>query len=136
MEFLERFFNLKKNGTTVRTEVLAGITTFAYNSSLGADINSKQLYVQTKGLVESDLTKLDFDHLSIVRPSLLVGKARPKFRIGEWMLIKLMMIFNPVIPKKYRSIKTKKVAKALCKLSTKPSEKLSILESDQLQNFL
>jgi AGZA family xanthine/uracil permease-like MFS transporter len=43
MEFLERFFNLKKNGTTVRTEILAGITTFmtmAYILAVNPDIMS------------------------------------------------------------------------------------------------
>lgn len=41
MEFLERFFNLKNNGTTIRTEVLAGITTFmtmAYILAVNPDI--------------------------------------------------------------------------------------------------
>jgi xanthine/uracil/vitamin C permease (AzgA family) len=28
MQFLERYFKLKDNGTTVRTELLAGLTTF------------------------------------------------------------------------------------------------------------
>lgn len=43
MEFLERFFNLKNNGTTIRTEVLAGITTFmtmAYILAVNPDIMS------------------------------------------------------------------------------------------------
>jgi AGZA family xanthine/uracil permease-like MFS transporter len=43
MEFLERFFKLKENGTTVRTEILAGITTFmtmAYILAVNPDILS------------------------------------------------------------------------------------------------
>jgi len=43
MEFLEKFFKLKENGTTVRTEVLAGITTFmtmAYILAVNPDILS------------------------------------------------------------------------------------------------
>ena len=43
MEFLEKFFKLKENGTTVRTEVIAGITTFmtmAYILAVNPDILS------------------------------------------------------------------------------------------------
>lgn len=43
MEFLERFFKLKENGTTIRTEILAGITTFmtmAYILAVNPDILS------------------------------------------------------------------------------------------------
>ncbi|BCE03501.1 hypothetical protein [Marinicellulosiphila megalodicopiae] len=114
----------------------ANISIFAYNSSLGANINSKQLYVQTKGLVEFDLTQLDFNYLSIVRPSLLVGKSRPEFRFGEWLAIHFTLLCNPLLPKKYQSIKTMTVAKALCHLVMTPSKKVVILESDNLQNFL
>jgi len=115
----------------------SGIENFNYNSSVGANINSKQLYIHTKALVEKELTELNFDNLTIVRPSLLSGKARPEFRLGEWISIQLTKVLNPIIPKKYRSIKTKQVAKVLCAYAVKNSTtQLTILESDELQDFI
>ena len=115
-----------------------GIKRFAYNSSIGANIASKQLYIQTKALVEKELSELNFENLTIVRPSLLSGKTRPEFRLGEWVSIQLTRILNPVIPKKYRSIKTQQVAKVLCAYTTSTllNDKHIILESDQLQDFI
>jgi len=89
-------------------------------------------------LVEKDLTQLNFKKLVIVRPSLLIGNARPDFRLFEWVSIQLTKLINPILPKKYRSIKTKQVAKVLCAYATTPSltdQKKTVLESNQLQNF-
>ena len=116
----------------------AKVPYFSYNSSIGANIKSKQLYVHTKALVEKELTELNFEKLTIVRPSLLSGNSRPEFRLGEWISIQITKIINPILPKKYRSIKTKQVAKVLCAYTTTSitSEPLTILESDQLQDFI
>ncbi|MCJ8314132.1 MAG: NAD(P)H-binding protein [Saccharospirillaceae bacterium] len=114
------------------------VKSFAYNSSIGANIHSKQLYIYTKALVEKELTDLNFEKLTIVRPSLLSGQSRPEFRLGEWISIQLTKVLNPIIPKKYRSIKTQQVAKVLCAYSTQAINNTNqiILESDQLQDFI
>ncbi|MFP3427259.1 hypothetical protein R0J88_19765, partial [Pseudoalteromonas sp. SIMBA_162] len=58
---------------------------------------------------------LDLPQLSIVRPSLLVGK-RNEFRFGEKMGETILKILNPVFIgplKKFRSIEAKQVALAM-----------------------
>ncbi|RYZ61653.1 MAG: NAD-dependent epimerase/dehydratase family protein, partial [Proteobacteria bacterium] len=49
----------------------AGAHTFVLVSSLGADPKSRVFYNRIKGDVEAELAKLGFQHLVIVRPSVL-----------------------------------------------------------------
>ena len=41
MQFLERYFKLKDNGTNVRTELLAGLTTFQKEITMPVISNTK-----------------------------------------------------------------------------------------------
>ncbi|MDO7674189.1 MAG: NAD(P)H-binding protein [Reinekea forsetii] len=60
----------------------AGYRRFVVVSSLGADADSGNFYLATKGRMEAALVALQFDSLTIVQPSLLLGK-RSTFRLGE-----------------------------------------------------
>ncbi|QQR80307.1 MAG: NAD(P)H-binding protein [Deltaproteobacteria bacterium] len=51
-----------------------GITTFGVISSIGASINALSFYLKIKAEMEESLQKLSFDHLVILRPSLLLGE--------------------------------------------------------------
>jgi len=62
-----------------------GIKRFAAISSLGANAESGNFYLQVKGQLERALLALDFEQLILVRPSLLLGERkqlRPAERIG------------------------------------------------------
>ena len=84
-------------------------------SSVGADSNSNNFYLKTKGQIEDAILGLKFEYTRIYRPSLLIGN-RPETRLLE----KLGQIISPLLNnfllgnmKKYRSIDAKRVAKSM-----------------------
>jgi uncharacterized protein YbjT (DUF2867 family) len=90
-----------------------GTPTFALNSSLGANAGSGNLYLRTKGETEDDLLALGFASLTFVRPSLLDGGPRPDTRPGEAVGLCLFRLARPLIPARYRAVRTEAVALAL-----------------------
>ena len=91
----------------------AGTPTFALNSSLGASAGSGNLYLRTKGETEDSLAALGFASLTLVRPSLMDGGPRPDFRLGEAVGLWLFRLARPLIPARYRAVRTEVVARAL-----------------------
>ena len=84
-------------------------------SSVGANENSSQFYLQTKGKLEQSLIRLSFDKLHIFRPSLLLGH-RDEKRSGEDMgkiFMKIFGIFCIGPLKKFKAISAKKVSKSM-----------------------
>ena len=82
-------------------------------SSVGADSNSNNFYLKTKGQIEDAILGLRFEFTRIYRPSLLIGE-RSETRLLE----KLGQIISPLLNnfllgniKKYRSIDASKVAR-------------------------
>ena len=59
------------------------VNCFLYISSLGSNPNTNNTYLKNKGEVEEKLKGLNFKQLTIVKPSILLGK-RSKFRLGEF----------------------------------------------------
>ena len=123
------------------TALMNNVENFAVISSIGADAKSRNFYLRTKGEMEQAVLKLKFEHLIIVRPSLLTGP-RKQFRFGEIMAKVFMTVFNPVLLgklRKYRSIKAQTVARAMIGLTLIPRNK-PVFESDELetaaQNFV
>lgn len=82
-------------------------------SAPGADSNSKLFYNRLKGDFDRDVSKLGFDKLRIIQPSLLTGD-RPEPRAGEKIgeVLSKLFLWIPGI-KKYRPISGKKVAQAM-----------------------
>jgi uncharacterized protein YbjT (DUF2867 family) len=78
-----------------------GATRFALVSSLGADPRSRFAYTRSKGELESELAKLGFASLTIVRPSMLVGH-RENERPNEGTITALFRWLGPVLPRKWR----------------------------------
>jgi uncharacterized protein YbjT (DUF2867 family) len=60
-----------------------GVNSFHVISSLGADAESNNFYLATKGKTEQALAALVFPALFIYRPSLLYSAKRKEFRLGE-----------------------------------------------------
>jgi uncharacterized protein YbjT (DUF2867 family) len=84
-------------------------------SSIGADIDSSNFYLHTKGETEQDIQKLGFLRLGIFRPSLLLGN-RNESRFGERFAKGVYPLFNWLLQgnmKKYRAIHASDVAKAM-----------------------
>jgi uncharacterized protein YbjT (DUF2867 family) len=111
-----------------------GVKSFTVVSSLGADAQSKNFYLNTKGIMEADLIKIGFENLHILRPSLLLGK-RNEFRLGEKIAMAFMKVFSSFFIgslKKYKGISAEMVANAMIILSKRANKAVAIYENDAL----
>lgn len=90
----------------------AGVRSFVLISSSGADAKSKSPYLKMKGELEEMLQTLDFEKMTIIRPSLLIGK-REELRIGESIGAFVLSVIC-LLPgfKRFKPISAKQVAKA------------------------
>lgn len=89
-----------------------GATRFALISSLGADPRSPFAYTRRKGELESELKKLGFTSLTIVRPSVLDGH-RERERRDERMAGIILRTLAPVLPRRLRVSPASAVSAAL-----------------------
>ena len=95
------------------------VNSFVFVSSGYADPNSSGDYLKFKGLVEEELKRLSFNKLGIMRPSFLIGDRKEK-RLGEKLGIFVFKLLSPLFLgplKKMKPIQSKKVAKAMIKIS-------------------
>jgi uncharacterized protein YbjT (DUF2867 family) len=106
-------------------------------SSLGADHNSSNFYLRTKGEMEEATKKSGVNSIGIFRPSLLLG-ARNEFRFGETMGKTVMKLINPLLfgcLKKYRGIEAADVAKAMIAAAREHKSGANIYQSDEIQKI-
>lgn len=85
---------------------------FGLVSSVGADSKSKNFYLNLKGQIEEAILSKNISSINIFRPSMLIGQ-RKEFRILEKISEILLKPFTFLMPKKYRPIEAKDVAKAM-----------------------
>ena len=108
-----------------------GIEKLILVSSSGADNKSKSFYLNLKGKIEKYVTDINLKSVSILRPSLLLGKRNEK-RYGE----KLAQIIIPKIsffmPSKYKAINAESVAKAMLQLTNKESKGVKIFHYKEI----
>jgi uncharacterized protein YbjT (DUF2867 family) len=105
-------------------------------SSLGADSNSSNFYLRTKGEMEEAVKKSGVNTIGVFRPSLLFG-ARKEFRFGEILGKGVMKLINPLLHgslKKYRGIEASDVARAMA-AAAKNKTGTSIYQSDEIQKI-
>ncbi len=84
-------------------------------SAIGADPDSGNFYLRTKGELEQALSKLPFMALHIFRPSLLLGP-RQEFRLGEAVMTPVARLLQYAMVgglTKYRPIAAETVARAM-----------------------
>jgi len=89
-----------------------GATKISLISSVGANPYANNFYLRTKGEVEEEIKKIDFQVINIFRPSLLLGRrdeSRFLEKVGQNLssFINLFLI-GPL--RKYRSVKASNVA--------------------------
>jgi uncharacterized protein YbjT (DUF2867 family) len=110
---------------------------FLIITSLGADANSSNFYLKTKGEIQDFLKNCAFESISILQPSLLLGN-RTEFRLGEKMGVYLMKLFSFLFIgnlKKYKAIQSEAVAKAMFIIAQKNYKGFQIIESDSIQEI-
>ncbi|MEI7595353.1 MAG: oxidoreductase [Bacteroidota bacterium] len=103
-------------------------------SSIGANKNSRNKYLQMKGEMEIEISKRKIDAIIIFRPSILLGN-RDERRLGESFakfIIKLFsfLMIGPL--KKYKGISAYKVANSLITAAKSNLKGTIILESSEI----
>jgi uncharacterized protein YbjT (DUF2867 family) len=110
---------------------------FLIVSSLGADLNSGNFYLKTKGEIEAFLRDSSFDSVSVLQPSLLLGN-RTEFRLGEKVGTFFMKTFSFLFLgklKKYKPIESAAVATVLLKVAQRNDQGFKIYESDTIEQI-
>jgi uncharacterized protein YbjT (DUF2867 family) len=103
-------------------------------SSVGADADSKNFYLRTKGQLEQEIGKLGFATLHIFRPSLLLGE-REEFRLGERVMMALAPALNLAMwggLRRYRAIPAATVGQAMVKAAQEGKRGTFIHEHDEI----
>lgn len=93
------------------------ITKLLLVSSVGANSQSANFYLQLKGEVEEAIAAMQLPYLGIFQPSLLLGD-RQEFRLGEKISQAIMPLFAFLLPSRYKPITANTVAKAMVKAAT------------------
>jgi uncharacterized protein YbjT (DUF2867 family) len=113
------------------------VKNFLIISSLGADANSGNFYLKTKGEIQDFLKDCNFESVSVLQPSLLLGD-RKEFRLGEkigtFFMKTLSFIFIGNL-KKYKPIQSEAVAKAMLIIAQQNNSSFKIYESDVIQEI-
>ena len=108
---------------------------FVVVSSVGANPRSRNFYLRTKGQMEQRLKNCGLQNLSIVRPSLLIGK-RQEFRLaekmGEWLFKPLAFLLKGNLSK-YRPIEAAHLAQTMIRLAQNRIGDIFIVEGDGLR---
>lgn len=106
-------------------------------SSLDANAKSSNFYLKTKGEIQDFLKTCNFESVSILQPSLLLGD-RNEFRFAEKAGAFVMKLVSFVFVgklKKYKAIQGNTVAKALYRIAQKNKKGFHIYESDVIQEI-
>jgi len=108
-----------------------GVESYSLVSSLGANKDSRNFYLQVKGQLESDLELLGLKKLLIYRPSLLDGKRR-EFRLGEFFGLMFFKLFSFMIPKKYRPTSVMLLAQKIVFQMNEKTDGVHFFEADMI----
>jgi len=112
-----------------------GATQFLVVSAMGADSHSRVFYSRIKGEMEQQLAQIGYESLSIVRPSLLLGKRR-EFRLGERTGAILARGLAPLFigpMNKYKAISAEIVAEGMYRIAQRKPQGTVVYLSNQLQ---
>ena len=97
----------------------AGVRHFLCVSAQGANSHSPFFYNRLKGMLEEGLTMMNFEALTLVRPSLLLGKHKDK-RFGEELMQKIFVKHLAILPARIRPVFAESVAAHLVASMLKP----------------
>ncbi|WP_430406120.1 NAD(P)H-binding protein [Fluviicola sp.] len=92
-----------------------GVEKIGVVSSIGANEQSSNFYLRTKGEMEQGVARLEIPVTVFIRPSFLIGPRKEK-RTGEKLIQGILFLISPLLfgkAKKYRGIHVSKVAQKL-----------------------
>jgi uncharacterized protein YbjT (DUF2867 family) len=113
-----------------------GVKQFILVSSVGANFDSSNFYLRTKGDLEKKMKSLGFQNFVCVRPSMLLGD-REEYRLGEKIGAVLSNFLSPLLYgslRKYHGIESSDVAKAMQKFASQGLSGVKYVEYDEIMN--
>ena len=111
-----------------------GTTHFVLITALGSNKRSPFFYNQVKGEVEEQIKSLEFDHLTIVRPALILGDRKEQRWVenfGKWMINSFQFVLIGPF-RKYRGNHAEKIAESMRIAALKTEEKVNIISSGEM----
>ena len=114
-----------------------GVKQFVLVTSAGSSEDSLFFYPQVKGKIEKAVKEIGFDHVRIIRPSVLTGE-REEYRCMEEIAKSTMSALSFMIPNKYAPIHGEQVAKAMIQIATSDffiSQPFSVHENAELLKY-
>jgi uncharacterized protein YbjT (DUF2867 family) len=115
----------------------AGVEQFLLVSSIGANPETSNFYLRTKGELERDLATIGFKALHIFRPGLLLG-SRQEFRFSEAIAQRIGPFLNAAMwgpLRRYRSIRAERVAKAMVGAALRGGYGVMIYQYDEMMKM-
>lgn len=98
-------------------------------SAMGARPHSTFLYNRIKGEMEQALREQGWQRLTLVRPSMLLGK-----RAAPRLLERVAQPLFRLLPGRWKSVAARDVAQTLLEQAFSPGDGVRVLESDRLQH--
>lgn len=105
-------------------------------SSVGADADSRTLYLRIKGEMEQALRGVGFRRLDVLRPGLLRGDRR-EWRLGEAAASVLSPLVDPLLSgtlRRFRSVRAEALVDAIMALSREHAPGFYVHEYDSLRS--
>ena len=91
-----------------------GVNNLSIISAVGANSNSSNFYLSTKGLIEEDLRNLRYKNINILRPGhIITNKEINEIGFLVWVIDILFKLVNPFLKsslRKYRGIPLERVS--------------------------
>ena len=111
-----------------------GVKQYILVSSVGANFDSSNFYLKTKGDLEKKIESLGFQNFVSVRPSMLLGN-REESRLGEKIGKVLSNILSPLLfgsLRKYHGIEASDVAKAMQRFANQGLSGVKYMEYNEI----
>ena len=132
----EKFYNIDYEINAHFADLFESTSThYLLISAMGANSDSKFFYNKVKGKLENHIQDLKLEHVSIVRPSLLLGD-RSEQRTLEDMTQKLYQKLSHFVPNtfKYKPVTAAQVARTMLKAAQFQADKFEIYDNLAIQN--
>ena len=121
---------------TAKACLVRGAKRLVVVSALGANTKSLVFYNRVKGQMEEAVSRLGYDSITIVQPSLLMGDRAAlgqSTRAGEEWAARLFRPVMPLVPRGMRPIAASAVAQAMLRAASQGSPGVRVLRSGDMQ---
>lgn len=108
-----------------------GVKSFALVSALGANQNASFFYPRVKGEIEQAVTALQFESLTILRPT-FIGGERAERRVAERAFLVVLGAINPILPRSMKLNPAPVIARRLIEAALAAEPGCRIVSSSEL----